>query len=139
MSEIIENALSQYGIREIKGRKDNSEVTKYFDIIGFDGEQLKDETAWCSAFANWVAIKSNRAYSGALNARSWLEVGSATKIPLIGDVVVLWRENIRSWKGHVGFFIKRDKTHVWIIGGNQNNEVNIRRYAIGRVLGYRVI
>lgn len=62
-------ALSQFGIKEISGKEDNPEVLKYFDDIGFDGDKLKDETAWCSAFANWCALKAGYEMSGKLNAR----------------------------------------------------------------------
>ena len=51
--KIIEVALSQYGVKEIKGKEDNPEVLKYFNILGLNGAALKDETAWCSASANW--------------------------------------------------------------------------------------
>ena len=57
-TKVVNIALSQYGIKEIPGINDNPEVLKYFNEIGFDGAKLKDETAWCSAFANWVISKS---------------------------------------------------------------------------------
>ena len=106
---MIQIALSQYGIKETPGEADNPEVLKYFDEIGFNGSQLKDETAWCSAFMNWVAKKSGRKYSGKLNAKSWLEIGTQTAIPQIGDVVVLQRGPIGSWKGHVGLCLNQTK------------------------------
>ena len=41
----LNKALSQYGIKEVTGSKDNPEIIKYFDALGFDGEKLKDETS----------------------------------------------------------------------------------------------
>jgi len=134
---LIKTAFSQYGIKEIRGGQDNPEITKYFDQIGFDGEKLKDETAWCSAFANWVAKTSGYEYTGKLNARSWLDVGFPTEEPSIGDVVVFWRESPESWKGHVGFYINQDDQYIYVLGGNQNNSVNIKPYPKQRLLGYR--
>lgn len=136
---MIQIALSQYGIKETPGKEDNPEVLKYFNEIGFDGEKLKDETAWCSAFINWVAKKSNRKYSKKLNARSWLKVGSVTSFPQVGDVVVFWRESINSWKGHVGLYIREDEKNIWVLGGNQKNQVSIAPYPKSRLLGYRRI
>jgi len=135
----IELALSQIGIKEIKGRKDNPEVLKYFDEIGFNGGRLKDETAWCSTFLNWCCKKAGLPYSGKLNARSWLKIGKATDNPELGDIVVLWRESRSSWKGHVGFFVRESKRHIYILGGNQGNAVSIKPYPKNRLLEYRKI
>lgn len=136
---LIEIALRQFGHREIAGQEDNPEVLKYFDETDFDGKRLKDETSWCSAFVNWVALKSGCDYSGRLNAKSWLGVGRPVDQPHLGDVVVLWREHPKSWKGHVGLFIRQTPNWVYLLGGNQGNRVSIQAYRRHRVLGYRDI
>lgn len=136
-NELIKTALSQYGIKEIAGKEDNPEVLKYFDEIGYDGAKLKDETAWCSAFVNWCVKTANLPYSGKLTARSWLKVGKQVQEPELGDVVVFWRESPRSWKGHVGFFIRKTKNWIYVLGGNQNNQVKISAYPKKRFLQYR--
>lgn len=138
-SDIIEIALAEIGVAEIKGAKDNPRVLEYFDKAGFDGSKLKDETAWCSAFANWVAYKTCSLSSGKLTARSWLKVGKKTETPEIGDVVVFWRESPQSWKGHVAFFIAERDGFIYVLGGNQNNRVNIQAYPKNRLLEYRDI
>ena len=135
MRNTINIALGEYGTKEIVGNKHNPEVLKYFQETGHEWVK-DDETAWCSAFANWVAKEAGCEYSVELNARSWLEVGEKTECPKIGDIVVFWRESPKSWKGHVGFFIKETKDYIWVLGGNQNNEVNIKPYAKERVLSY---
>lgn len=136
---LINIALSQIGIKEIAGRKDNPEVLKYFDELGFDGAKLKDETAWCSAFVNWVAKKSGVEFTGKLTARSWLKAGEKVAKPKIGDIVVFWRESPRSWKGHVGFFIRETKDWIYVLGGNQADQVKISAYRKNRLLQYRRI
>jgi uncharacterized protein (TIGR02594 family) len=136
-TKIIGIALGEIGVKEIPGTKDNPEVLKYFNEIGFDGAKLKDETAWCSAFANWVAKKANLRHSKKLNARSWLQVGTAVTTPEIGDVVVFWRGSKKSWQGHVAFFIRETQDWVYVLGGNQSNQVKISAYPKERVLGYR--
>ncbi|CAL2085172.1 TIGR02594 family protein [Tenacibaculum sp. 190524A02b] len=137
MNKILEIALSQIGIKEQAGEQDNPEVLKYFDEIGFNGRKLHDETAWCSAFANWVAKTAGMQFTGKLNARSWLKVGREVTSPQMGDVVVLWRESPNSWKGHVGFFIRKTNRHIYILGGNQRNSVCIIAYPINRLLQFR--
>ncbi|KAB8153417.1 TIGR02594 family protein [Kordia sp. TARA_039_SRF] len=136
---ILHIALNQFGVKEISGEKDNPEVLKYFNDIGFDGTAMKDETAWCSAFMNWVALQANAERTNKLNARSWLTVGVETKSPKQGDIVILWRESPSSWKGHVGVFIRKSKDKVYILGGNQNNQVNIKAYSAARVLAYKTL
>lgn len=134
---IINKALSEYGVKEIVGSKDNLRILKYFDEIGFNGSRLHDETAWCSAFANWVAKTSGYEHSKKLTARSWLSIGDSTSMPKVGDVVVFWRESPNSWKGHVGFFIKETRNFVYVLGGNQRNMVCIKAYSKSRVLDYK--
>lgn len=137
MKNVLPIVFSQLGVKEISGKKDNPEILKYFLEIGFDGHKLKDETAWCSAFANWVCKTAGLDYSKKLDARSWLKVGMPVTVPELGDIVVLWRESKSSWKGHVGFYMNQDEKYIYILGGNQNNEVNIRKYPKYRLLGYR--
>lgn len=133
---ILDRALDFYGLHEVPGEKNNPTILKFFRDIGHEWVQT-DETAWCSAFINWLAMDLRLPRSGELDARSWLTVGTDTMDPLKGDVVVLWRESPDSWKGHVGLYIRSNDDHIWVLGGNQNNEVNITAYPAGRLLGYR--
>lgn len=132
---LLNRAFSQYGIKEIVGNQDNPEVLKYFEATGHGS--LKDETAWCSAFMNWIAKESGLEISGKLTARSWLNVGEKVDNPVIGDVVVLWRESRNSWKGHVGVYVGKDDRYIYILGGNQSNQVKVSAYSKVRLLQYR--
>ena len=140
MKQEITIALSQYGVTEALGKAHNKTILNYFKEIGLQWVKT-DETAWCSAFVNWVAIKSEKKRSGLLTARSWMKVGKEVETPNLGDVVVFWRERKSSWKGHVGFFIgySQDKKTIYCLGGNQNNQVNIKGYPSYRVLGFRTL
>lgn len=140
MNSTINIALSQFGVTETLGDKHSKIILNYFKEIGKQWV-TNDETAWCSAFVNWVALKANKSQSGKLTARSWLKVGTPTEYPELGDVVVFWRESKKSWKGHVGFFIgySQDKKHIYCLGGNQNNQVNIKAYPSYRLLGFRIL
>jgi uncharacterized protein (TIGR02594 family) len=130
-------AFKEYGVKEITGELDNPRIVQYFDDIGFDGAKMKDETAWCSCFTNWVAQQSSLESSGALNARSWLNVGTEVETPEFGDIVIFWRGSPTSWKGHVAFYINHDENNIYVLGGNQGNQVCIRPYPIDRLLQYR--
>ena len=134
--ELIEKALREYGVMEIVGDTDNPDILKYFHEIGHEWV-LNDETAWCSAFVNWVAKTCGYEYTGKLNARSWLDIGSVILDFELGDVAVLWRGSPDGWKGHVGFPVRKTEHHIWLLGGNQSNMVRISPYPIDRLLGYR--
>ena len=135
MSRLLEIALSQYGIKELGGPEDNPEIMKYFKEIGVEWAKDSD-TAWCSAFVNWCAKKTGFEYSGKLDARSWLKLGTKVKTYDKADIVVLWRESPDSWKGHVGVPINEDEDFIWILGGNQSNMVKISPYPKDRLLAY---
>lgn len=132
---LLETALSQYGVKEIPGKKHNNVILNYFKEIHHTWV-TKDETAWCAAFMNWCALNANLRGSGKLNARSFIEVGEEV-IPQLGDIVVFWRESKSSWKGHVGIYISEGSTIINVLGGNQSNKVCIKPYPKARVLSYR--
>lgn len=136
MINLLTRALSQYGVKEIKGEKHNPQIVKYFQEIGHEWVK-DDETAWCSAFINWVAKVEGYEFSGKLNARSWLNVGASTENPNVGDIVVFWRVARNDWRGHVGIYIREDDGYIYTLGGNQSNEVKISPYPKYRLLGYR--
>ena len=141
MQKHVQLLLSQIGVKEIKGIKDNPQIIKYFDEIGFNGKQLKDETAWCSAFANWIAKTSGLKYSGKLDARSWINTGCKVKpsTARVGDVLVFWRVSKSDWRGHVGFYINEDDDNYYVLGGNQSNSVCIKPYPKHRLLSIQRI
>lgn len=135
--EMYLKASEFYGLKEISGGNHNQTILDWFDAIGFSWIK-NDETAWCGCFMNWVALKCGCERSFKLDARSWLRVGREVFDPEIGDIVVLWREHVSGWKGHVGLYAGKDlKEDIYIFGGNQNNEVNITLYDQERLLGYR--
>lgn len=136
MENHLSIALSQIGVKEIVGRKHNPIIVNYAKEIGHSWV-VTDETAWCSIFMNWVAMKAGLSRSNKLNARSWLKVGKKVDTPKQGDVVIFWREKRTSWKGHVAMYISETKTHVYVLGGNQRNSVCIMAYPKYRVLQYR--
>ncbi len=129
-------AMQYYGLREIPGADHNPKILEFFSEIGHNWVQ-NDETAWCSAFINYVAKISHCEYSGELNARSWLSAGQKVTTPKHGDVVIFWRESEISWKGHVGLYAGQTPDEILCLGGNQGNEVNIKPYDKSRVIQYR--
>jgi len=138
MASAVEIASAQIGVREVAGPKSNPQILRYARETGFNNYQ-SDDSAWCSLFVNWVAMKSGLERSNSLVARSWLNVGIPVENPEPGDVVVFWRESRDSWKGHVGFFqgFSNDGSRVYCLGGNQGNQVSVTAKPLSQVLGYR--
>jgi len=135
ISDVFKIALTQYGVREWSGSNHNPEVVKYFTECGFDVKN--DETSWCSAFVCWCVQKAGLQHTKSLAARSWLGWGDKIMDPEVGDIAVLWRNDPQGWQGHVGFFVRQDGSRIWLLGGNQSNEVNIQDYQGSQLLGYR--
>ncbi len=140
MSKILQIAMAQLGVKEIKGREHTEQILNYSKEIGMSWVS-EDETPWCSIFVNWVCKNAGAPMSKKANARSWVNVGTSTNDPRPGDVIVFWRESPTSWKGHVGFFIgfSADNTLVFCLGGNQGDSVSINAYSKDKVLRYQQI
>jgi uncharacterized protein (TIGR02594 family) len=138
MNKAFEKALSFYAEKEIVGSVDNPTIVQWFADIGHSWVK-DDETAWCACFVNAMLKKAGLPNTGKLNARSFLEYGSRTSSPDLGDIVVLWRVKKNSTYGHVGFFVREKDGVIYILGGNQGNKVCISAYPKYRLLEYRKV
>jgi uncharacterized protein (TIGR02594 family) len=139
MDIIVKIAAEELGQKEITGPANNPAILNYAKESGFNWVS-DEETPWCSIFMNWVAKKAGLQYSHNANARSWLNVGHPVdQFPEPGDIVIFWRDQRDSWKGHVGIFLgfSADGKRVYCLGGNQGNQVSITAYSKDNVLGYR--
>ena len=132
----MEYAFQEFGTREIGGRRDNAAIVRYLATVGLGSHH--DETAWCSAFANWCMQQAGIPGSRRANARSWLNWGGyCLGTPHYGCVAILWRGRRNSWQGHVGFYVGIRGRKILLLGGNQGHSVSIKEYDRDRLLGYR--
>jgi uncharacterized protein (TIGR02594 family) len=115
----------------------NPRIDAYFDDVGYPS--MTDETAWCAAFTGAMLKRSGYPHTGKLTARSYLDWGKPVDLSKAqpGDVVVLWRGSPTGWQGHVGFFDRQDDGNVYLLGGNQRDQVNVSGYSVDRVLSVR--
>lgn len=134
----LEIALQEYGVKEIVGDKHNPRVVQYSQDIG-NTWVTTDEVYWCSEYVNWCLLQVGMKGTNSAVARSFLKWGEETKTPRVGDIVVFWREPKGSNNGHVGFYINETPTTVRVLGGNQNDEVNITSFKKEQVLSYRKV
>ena len=120
-------------LSEIKGKENHPWIMEMHKAAtnGWIPPNDDNEGPWCSSFACYVMDNSfldheqlespKNAYS--LSWRNW---GEEVSEPVYGSVAV----KSRTGGGHVGFVVGQsaDGTKVAILGGNQNNEVNISLY-----------
>ena len=126
----------QLGVAEWTGAgQSNPAIEAYHRSVAEDG--TPDDVAWCSSCVNWLLEQSGFQGTDSRSARSWLDWGIGLTYPAYGCVCVLWRESPDSWKGHVGIFLGHILDDLLLWGGNQRNEVSVRRYPVARLLGYR--
>ncbi len=115
----------------------NPRVDAYFDDVGYPS--MTDETAWCAAFVGAMLKRCGLPHTGKLTARSYLDWGKPVDLSKAqpGDVVVLWRGSPTSWQGHVGLYDRQADGNVYLLGGNQRDQVSVVGYSIDRVLSVR--
>ncbi|MEO9964569.1 MAG: TIGR02594 family protein [Reichenbachiella sp.] len=140
MSKLLQVAFKELGTTEIRGDQHNPRILAYAKESNIPGIQ-DDETPWCSIFINFCCDQVGFEKSGLANARSWMQIGLATKDPVPGDIVVFWRESLHSWKGHVALYLGHspDNKKIYCIGGNQGNTVSVGVYDAAKVLGFRKV
>lgn len=135
---IVEIALAEYGIHSTPGADTTPRILEYLRVAGLSADIKDDETAWCGTFASYCAATAGYTLpKDNAGARSWLNFGTATTTPRLGDIVVFWRESPDSWKGHVAIYVTSRDGSVWVLGGNQGGQVSIVALPTERVLGYR--
>ncbi len=143
ISEII---FDNYALKEMQGPEENTpEIVNFFKEVGHSWVK-NDELAWCAAFANAMLLRADFPHTGKLNARSFLDLGDQISNPLpLGssedfvDMAVLWRVDPNSAYGHIGFFLKERGDLIYLLGGNQSNQVKVSAYLRTRLLEYRRI
>lgn len=134
----MEWAYLALGEHRIPGPQHNPVVVDFLRYVGLGSDG--DETAWCSAFANWCMQQAGIRGSGKASARSWLTWGNfSVAKPRFGCVTILWRISPTSSFGHVGFYVGRAGDSLLLLGGNQTQQskVTISPYPLSRLLGYR--
>ncbi len=128
-------AKAYLGTKEIPGKRHNQKIRNFFKVVV--GKFYGDETPWCAAFVGYCLDRANSPHTGSLGARSYERYGHKVIVPMIGDIVVLWRGKRSGWAGHVGFYAGETRNSIIVLGGNQNNEVSYSKYPRKRLLGYR--
>lgn len=133
-------AKGYLGVREVKGPVDNPKIVELFKLCGHGWVQ-DDETAWCAAFVGGVLAKIGVPGTGSLAARSYEGWGQPLPLnqPVYGAIGVKKRsgKNAPAWQGHVGFVVGASADQIIMLGGNQNDMVNIAAFRRDEFTAFR--
>jgi uncharacterized protein (TIGR02594 family) len=125
-------ALELYGTTEVVAPKHNPVIMGWAKEL--EVHYSGDETPWCGLFVGICIKRANRQpVSSMLQARSWVNFGVKSEVPMLGDILVFSRQG----GGHVGFYVGEDIKHYYVLGGNQGNQVNIVKILKTRFLEAR--
>lgn len=130
-------ARAEIGTREIVGAQHNPRVVAYWTMGNVALRVTDDETPWCAAFVAAALERTGYRSTRSGMARSYANSQHMTRIsgPRLGAICVLSSSRGAS-SGHVGFVEAADSTHVWLLGGNQSNAVNIARFPLSQLVGW---
>lgn len=129
----IDEARKFIGLKEIEGSQHNPEILQFWKDIKRGGIK-SDEVPWCAAFVGAMLERSGIQSSRFEGAKSYLGWGRTLIAPVVGCVGVL----ARAGGGHVVFVVGVDTNgDLLCLGGNQDDEVNIRAFPFERFVGFR--
>jgi uncharacterized protein (TIGR02594 family) len=130
-------ATAEIGKREIGKTNDGPEIARYRQLAqcGSPGDP------WCAIFVNAMfalcrsptlpGTKSPSSQSFRDN-RNFVQLAG----PALGAVTVFWRDSPNSGLGHVGFYYGETAKSVYVLGGNEDNMVQIAPMKKGQLIGY---
>lgn len=82
---------------------------------------------WCAIWMNAKLEQAGEPGTRSASSQSFRHDPNivALKQPSLGCVVVFWRGTKSSGQGHVGMYWGENATHVWVLGGNENDMVQV--------------
>lgn len=135
-------ARSLVGTREVPGGANNPVIMGWGNKLGAKVLGIAygaDSVPWCGLFAAWcVHCAGLKPPPIAIRAKAWASWGQPLSLtatrPPVGAVAVFGREG----GGHVGFVVAVHRDgQLDILGGNQGDAVNIRRFPRTRLIALR--
>jgi uncharacterized protein (TIGR02594 family) len=128
----LDLARRQIGVHEGDGVHSNPTVIKFFIEAGHAEVKNDHTTPWCAAFVGAMLHESGITPTGTLWALDYAKWGQRIDGPAIGAIAT----KKRLGGGHVFFVAAFDASHVWALGGNQNDRVGIERIPRSAIYSY---
>ena len=126
----MQEAAKHLGLQEIPGKDHNPKILHWIRSLG--GWFTDDETSWCGTFvAHCIRTAGYDVPKHWYRAKAWSAFGQPCSLQT-GAIAVFGRKG----GGHVGFVVgqSEDGSSIYILGGNQRNEVNISPIATSRLV-----
>jgi uncharacterized protein (TIGR02594 family) len=128
--KILVEAVKHIGTKEIVGKEHNKKILAWAEAIGLKSVYTNDEIPWCGLFIAYCChAQGLDVVKHPLWALNWNKFGNVAQVPMLGDVLTFTRNG----GGHVGIYIGEDTTCYHVLGGNQNNQVNVMRIEKSRL------
>lgn len=128
--KILVEAVKHLGTKEIVGKQHNKKILAWAEAIGLKSVYTNDEIPWCGLFIAYCChAQGLDVVKHPLWALNWNKFGNVAQVPMLGDVLTFTRNG----GGHVGIYIGEDTTCYHVLGGNQNNQVNVIRIEKSRL------
>lgn len=134
-------ARNLIGTRELPGAANNPTIMGWGNALGvrvLGIPYTADSIPWCGLFMAWVMVQAGfKPPAIAIRAKEWEKFGDPlpmTMTPPEGAVAVFTRNG----GGHVGIVVGiHPNGDLDILGGNQGDAVNIRRFPRTRLTAFR--
>jgi len=137
-------AMREIGQTEIRGGE-NQRIIAYHATTTLKAKE--DEIPWCSSFVNWCIYQAGLIGTNSAAAKSWLNWGRAITVPEEGCICIVRQKksgadaSTGSASGyHVAFWLKEESNRVFLLGGNQGDQVKISSFGLAgyEICGYRL-
>lgn len=120
-------ALMEVGVRETPGRGSTQRVLDYRKMGGITLTGDDSDIAWCKVFCNAAIRSAGLPIGTSALARSLESDQNFVRLngPALGAIVTFWRGSPRSGLGHTGFYRAETPTHIYVLGGNESDRVDV--------------
>jgi len=137
-NDLVKIAISHLGNGEEGGNNKGKWVKLYNRGL---------EAPWCAGFVSYVMKEVDIDGLGySLSAKDLYNrgrsLGYGKEKPRTGDLICFYRDNPKSWKGHIGIVEKVDEEYIYTIEANKGNyPAKVARYKykkdnVPKLLGY---
>jgi len=139
----MEIAEKEMGVREVRGGE-NKRIIEYHSATSLAAKE--DEIPWCASFVNWCLKSAGIKGTNSAAAASFIKWGTKLDQPKAGAITVI-RQKFKGGDkatgsasgNHVGFFKKIEGGRIYLLGGNQSDQVKVSSFGLGsyEVVAYR--
>ena len=130
----MKTARESIGLKEVAGPKHNTKIQAWLAKPG--AWWRDDETPWCGTFvAHCLREAGHPVPKHWYRALAWKDYGSNLRPTHVCEGAIL--VFARAGGGHVGFYVGEDRFYYRVLGGNQQNAVNVMRIAKSRCVAIR--